>query len=88
MMADKWHRRCCWNCTHHLDYHMEGRYADTVVCSLRAEKDMGNYIGIDYTKRMPADHPPCDEWAIDTNVPKGFHWQFNEPRQLTINFEL
>lgn len=86
-MADKFHRRCCFNCTHHLDYHMNGPHADTVVCSIRAEKDMGNYIGVDYSKRIPAAHPPCGDWKVDTNIPKGCHWEFEEPKQLTINFE-
>lgn len=66
---------------------MEGRYADTVVCSLRAEKDMGNYIGVDYNQRIAADHPPCSMWQVDTNIPKGSQWEFQEPRQLTIQFE-
>jgi hypothetical protein len=26
-------------------------------------------------------------WQINTNVPKGFHWEFEEPKQLTINFD-
>ena len=86
-MTDKFHRRCCYNCTHHLDYHMTGHYAETVVCSIRAEKDMGNYIGVDYSQRIAADHPPCKDWQVDTNVPKGFHWGFEEPRQLTIQFD-
>lgn len=86
-MADKWNRRCCYNCKHHLDYHMEGKYGETVVCSKRAEKDMGWYIGIDYSNRIAADHAPCDDWEIDTNVPEGFKWEFErEPKQLVINF--
>ena len=86
-MDDKFHRRCCFNCAHHLDYHMYGTHADTVVCAIRAEKDMGNYIGVDYSKRIPAAHPPCGDWQVNTNVPKGCHWKFEEPKQLTINFE-
>ena len=87
MISDKWHKRCCWNCRHHLDYHMEGRHAETVVCAIRSRKDMGNYIGVDYDNRIAADHAPCDMWEVDTNVPRGFHWRFEEPRQLTINFD-
>jgi hypothetical protein len=87
MKPDKFHRRCCFNCTHHLDYHMDGRYANTVVCSIRAEKDMGNYIGVDYSQRIAADHPPCSMWQVDTNIPKGCHWGFTEPKQLTIQFD-
>ena len=86
-MVDKFHRRCCFNCTHHLDYHMNGPNADTVVCSIRAEKDMGNYIGVDYSKRIPAAHPPCGDWQVGTNVPTVCHWEFEEPKQLTIYFE-
>jgi hypothetical protein len=86
-MTDKFHRRCCYNCTHHLDYHMTGHYAETVVCSIRTEKDMGNYIGVDYSQRIAADHPPCSMWQVDTNIPKGCHWGFTEPKQLTIQFD-
>ena len=90
-MADKWHRRCCFNCKHHLDYHNSGKYEETVVCSIRAEKVCTNYfgetyIGVDYSNRIAADHAPCNDWEIDTNVPNGCHWEFNEPKQLTINF--
>lgn len=86
---DKFHRRCCYNCAHHLDYHMEGDQAETVVCSIRAQIpiEMGGYIGIDYNKRISADHAPCNDWEIDTNVPKGFKWGFQEPKQLSIDFE-
>ena len=88
MPLDKFHRRCCFNCAHHLDYHMDGKYANTVVCSILAEKDMGWYIGIDYSQRKSADHPPCKRWQVDTNIPKGCSWHFQEePRQLTINFD-
>lgn len=66
---------------------MEGRYAETVVCSIRAEKDMGNYIGVDYSQRIAADHPPCSMWQVYTNIPKGCHWGFTEPKQLTIQFD-
>ena len=90
-MVDKFHRRCCFNCAHHLDYHINGPHADTVVCAIRAEipieTDMGGYIGVDYSKRIPAAHPPCGDWQVDTNVPAGCHWEFEEPKQLTINFE-
>ena len=89
-MTDKFHRRCCFNCAHHLDYHMDGRYAETVVCSIRAQKpietDMGGYIGVDYNKRIAADHAPCNEWVVDTNIPKGCHWGFEQPKQLTIQW--
>ena len=54
---------------------------------IRSRKDMGNYIGVDYDNRIAADHAPCDLWEVDTNVPKGFHWSFEEPKQLTIKFE-
>jgi len=88
MPVDKFHRRCCYNCTHHLDYHMDGKYADTVVCSIKAQKDMGRYIGVDYSQRISAEHPPCKDWKVDTNIPKGCRWHFQEePRQLTINFD-
>jgi hypothetical protein len=86
-MTDKFHRRCCYNCTHHLDYHMEGRYAETVVCSIKARKDCGWYIGVDYDQRISADHAPCDMWDVDTNIQKGCHLAFEEQQQLTINFE-
>ena len=93
-MADKFHKRCCYNCTHNLDYHINGEKADTVVCSIRAKKEYTNalgepYIGVDYSQRIAADHPPCKYWQIDTNVPKGFKWDFldNQPKQLTINFD-
>ena len=84
MPVDKYHRRCCYNCTHHLDFHLNGPHAETVVCSIRARKDMGWYIGVDYSQRIAADHPPCDKWQVDTNVPEGFKWHFQEPIQLTI----
>lgn len=87
MPVDKFHRRCCYNCTHHRDFHINGKYANTVVCSIKAQKDMGWYIGIDYSKRISAEHPPCKDWQVDTNVPKGCEWHFQEPRQLTINFD-
>ena len=94
MTKDKFNRRCCYNCTHHLDYQMTGRYAETVVCAIRAEKECTNalcetYIGVDYNQRIEADHAPCHLWEVDTNVPKGFKWPFLEaqPKQLTINFE-
>lgn len=91
---DKFHRRCCYNCTHHLDYHMNGEFAETVVCSIRAKKECTNalgepYIGVDYSQRIAAAHAPCGEWEIDTNVPAGFKWDFldNQPKQLTIDFD-
>ena len=83
-ITNKYSRRCCYNCAHHLDYHMEGRYGNTVVCAIRARKDMGDYIGIDYTIRISADHAPCDMWQVSTNVPNGFHWEFQEPKQLSL----
>lgn len=86
-MADKFHKRCCFNCRHHLDFHMQGQHAESVVCSIRARKDMGWFIGVDYEQRIPADHAPCDMWEVDTNVPKGFQWGFEQPKQLTINFD-
>lgn len=88
MNVDKYHRRCCFNCTHHLDYHMTGRHAETVVCSIKARKDMGNYIGVDYGQRIAADHPPCSLWQVDTNIPKDCKWEFEkQPTQLTIQFD-
>jgi len=91
----KFDRRCCYNCAHNLDYHMEGKYGETVVCSIRAEKECTNalgetYIGVDYSQRIAADRPPCSQWEIDTNIPKGFHWGFDkqeQPKQLTIQFD-
>ena len=87
MNTDKFHRRCCYNCSHHLDFHKEGPHAETLVCAIRARKDMGWYIGVDYSQRIRADHAPCNMWAVDTNVPTGFHWGFQEPKQLSIEFE-
>ena len=66
---------------------MQGQHAESVVCSIRARKDMGWFIGVDYEQRIPADHAPCDMWEVDTNVPKGFQWGFEQPKQLTINFD-
>lgn len=93
-MADKFHRRCCYNCAHHLDYNFDGEHGQTVVCELMAEKEYINalgepYIGVDYSKRIEAAHAPCKKWEVDTNVPKGFKWPFLEeqPKQLTIKFE-
>lgn len=89
MKPDKFHRRCCYNCTHHLAYHMNGQYKETVVCSLRAAKTCTTssgmtYVGVDYSQRIPADSPPCDKWKEDTNVPSGFKWEFERTKQLTL----
>ena len=90
MKATKFNRRCCFNCAHHLDYRMNGVHTNTLVCSIKAQKtytlDNGfSYVGVDYTQRMSADTPPCDKWQIDTNVPKGFKWNFEkQPIQLTL----
>jgi len=87
MTPDKFHRRCCFNCAHHLDFHFNGMYGETVVCSIRARKDVGGFVGVDYSQRIAADHAPCSMWQVDTNIPKGCHWEFEEQKQLTIQFE-
>jgi len=85
-------RRCCFNCWHHLAYESSGPNAGTVVCPFRARKeyktvDGRTYIGVDYSKRIPASHVPCSRYRIDTNLPKGCHHAFldrKEPQQLSL----
>ena len=87
----KFDRRCCFNCAHHRDYHLTGSRAETLVCSIKAQKlitlDTHSYMGVDYDQRIAATTPPCDKWQIETNVPKGFEWKFAiqpRPRQLSL----
>jgi len=95
MSDSKFRKKCCFNCTHHRDYHNSGKFINTLVCSIKAGKvyttpDGNEYLGIDYNNRMAAETPPCDLWQIDTNIPKGFKWSFSiktTPQQLTFNFK-
>lgn len=87
-------RRCCYNCTHHLAYISDGPNRETIVCAIFAQKeypteDGKSRIGIDYKKRIPADHVPCKYWQVDTNNPKGFSWPFlsnDKPQELSLDF--
>lgn len=82
--------KCCYNCWHHLafEFHPSG---DTIVCPFEAQKvykaaDGTEYVGVDYSKKKPADSRPCSKWKIDTNIPKGSKWEFLEPVQLELAF--
>lgn len=87
---DKFTRRCCYNCRHHRGYNM---VTDMLTCSLKAGKLFHNakgeaYWGVDYSQKMKADSPPCKDWEVDTNVPDGFTWRFENPRQLTLDLKI
>lgn len=82
-----YNRRCCYNCKHHLAFE-SGPKGDTIVCPFMAKKEYKtasgtSYIGVDYTKRIPASHVPCDLWRIDTNIPAGFSWPFLQRQDAT-----
>lgn len=87
-MNDKFNRRCCFNCSHHLDYHMDD---ETLVCLIEAQRvytlpNGEDYVGVDYKQRKPSATPPCKDWNLNTNIPQGFQWGFikRQPQQLKL----
>lgn len=88
---DKWNRRCCFNCTHHLAFEYHGEGSETIVCEIFSTKiytylNGSKDVGIDYSKRIPANHVPCKHWKIDKrNAPLLKNLlERKEPQQLEI----